>query len=206
MVVNYLLALSISKKAYDSIWHEGLFHKLITNQVNGQFLNIIQSMYKNSSSAVKLGNRCTQFFLCSKGLRQGCPLSPNLFNIYVNDLFNRLNNVNTHPPYLNNEQITALMYADDLIILSLSHEGLQTCLDELNRYCKEWSLKVNNEKTKCIKFLKVSKLYNKSFNTGNTPLENVKEFTYLRITINGAGSFQPAMRDLSDKANRAIFL
>ena len=161
-------------------------------------------MYKNSSSAVKLGNRCTQFFLCSKGLRQGCPLSPNLFNIYVNDLFNRLNNVNTHPPCLNNEQITALMYADDLIILSLSHEGLQKCLDELSRYCKEWSLKVNNEKTKCIKFLKVSKLCNKSFNTGNTPLENVKEFTYLGVTINGAGSFQPAMRDLSDKANRAI--
>ena len=72
----------IFKKAYDSIWHEGLFHKLITNQVNGH--NIIQSMYKNSSSAVRLGNRCTQFFLCSKGLRQGCPLSPNLFNIYVN--------------------------------------------------------------------------------------------------------------------------
>ena len=119
--------------------------------------------------------------------------------------FNRLNNVNTHPPCLNNKQITAFMYADDLIILSLSHEGLQKCLDELNRYCKEWGLKVNNENTKSIKFLIVSKLYNKSFNIGNTPLENVKEFTYLGITINGAGSFQPAMRDLSDKANRAIF-
>ena len=83
------------------MWHEGLFHKLSTNQVNGQFLNIIHSIYKNSSSTVKLGNRCTQFFLCSKGVRQGCPLSPNLFNIYVNDLFNRLNNVNTHPPCLN---------------------------------------------------------------------------------------------------------
>ena len=162
-------------------------------------------MYKNSSSAVKLGNRCTQFFLCSKGLRQGCPLSPNLFNIYVNDLFNRLNNVNTHPPCLNNEQITELMHANDLIILSLSHEGLQKCLDEFNRYCKEWSLKLNNE-LNCIKFLKVSKLYNKSFNIRNTPLENVKEFTYLGITINGAGFFQPAMMDLSDKANRAIFL
>ena len=97
------------------------------------------------------------------------------------------------------------MYANDLIILSLSHESLQKCLDELNRYCKKWSLKANIEKTKCIKFLKVSKLYNKSFNIGNTPLENVKEFTYLGITINGAGSFQPAMRDLSDNANRAIF-
>ena len=54
-------------------------------------------------------------------------------------------------------------------------------------------------------FLKVSKLYNKSFNIENTPLGNVKEFTYLGITINGDGSFQPAMRDLSDKANGAIF-
>ena len=201
-MVNYLPALSISKKGYDSIKHKGLFHILSTNQVNG---NIIQSMYKNSSSAVKLGNRCTQFFLCSKGLRQGCPLSPNLFNIYVNDLFKRLNSVDTHPLCLNNEQITALMYADYLIILSLSNEGFQTCLDELNRYCNEWSLKADNEKTKCIKCLKVSKLYNISFNIGNTALENVKEFTYLGITIIGAGSFQPAMRDLSDKASRAIF-
>ena len=85
----------------------------------------------------------TLFFLCSKGLRQGCTLSPNLFNIYVNDLFNRLNSVNRHPPCLNNEQIAALMYADDLIILSLSHEGLQKCLVELNRYCKEWTSKAN---------------------------------------------------------------
>ena len=52
------------KKAYDSIWHKGLFHKLNTNEVNGQFLNIIQSMYKNSSSAVKIENRCTQLYLC----------------------------------------------------------------------------------------------------------------------------------------------
>ena len=75
--------------------------------------------------------------LWSKGLRQGCPLSPNVFNIYVNDLFNGLNNVNTRPSCLNNEQITALMYADDLIIPCFSHEGLQKGLDELNRYCKE---------------------------------------------------------------------
>ena len=91
------------------------------------------------------------------------------------------------------------MYAGYLIILSLLHEGLQKCLDKLNRYCKEWSLKANNKKNESIK------LYNKSFNIGDTPLKNVKEFTYLGITINGAGSFQPTIRDLSDKANRAIF-
>ena len=50
------------------------------------------------------------------------------------------------------------------------------------------------KKPNALKFLKVSKLYNKSFNIGNTPLENVKEFTYVGITTNEAGSFQPAMR------------
>ena len=44
-VVNYLPALLIFTKAYDSIWHERLFHKLSTSQVNVQFLNIIQVMY-----------------------------------------------------------------------------------------------------------------------------------------------------------------
>ena len=63
------------KKAYDLIWHEGLFHKLNTNQVNGQFLNIIQSMYNNSSSAVKLGNRCTQFFYVQR-LTTRMPIKP----------------------------------------------------------------------------------------------------------------------------------
>ena len=75
------------------------------------------------------------------------------------------------------------MYADDLMILSLSQEGPNA----LNA------------------FLEVSKLYNKLFNIRNTLLGNVKEFTYLGRTINGDGSFQPAIRDLSDKANRAIF-
>ena len=123
-LASCLLTLLISKN-HNSIWHKGLFNTLSTDQVHGKFLNKIQNIYKNSSSGIKLGNRCTQFFFCLKGVQQGCPLSPNLLNIYVNDLFERLSGVNTHPPCLNNEQITALMYADDLIILSLSHEGLQ---------------------------------------------------------------------------------
>ena len=64
------------KKAYDSIWHEGLFHKLSTNQVNRQFLNIIQSLYKNSLFTVKLRKRCTQFFSCSKRLTTRMLIKP----------------------------------------------------------------------------------------------------------------------------------
>ena len=71
------------RKSYDSIWLKGLFHKLNNSGSNGSFIPILKRIYSNSACAVKIGNKHTQFFQCTKGLRQGCPLSPNLFNICV---------------------------------------------------------------------------------------------------------------------------
>ena len=50
------------------------------------------------------------------------------------------------------EPINALMYADDLIIISESKEGLQKQLNKLNEYCKKWKLEVNIKKTKIMIF------------------------------------------------------
>ena len=96
------------------------------------------------------------------------------------------------------------MYADDLVILSATQEGLQRCLDELYKYCIEWKLKVNIDKTKCMQFMKISKLHNHQFKFGDRAIKNVKEFTYLGITFNGSTSFQPALKELTNKANRAL--
>ena len=57
------------RKAYDSIWQEGLFHKLNNNGINGPFLSILKRIYSNSACAVKIGNKHTQFFRCTRGLR-----------------------------------------------------------------------------------------------------------------------------------------
>ena len=97
------------------------------------------------------------------------------------------------------------MYADDLVILSTTQEGLQKCLDELYKYCIEWKLDVNIGKTKCMQFMKISKLHNQHLSFGDRTIKNVKEFTYLGITFNVSTSFQPALKELSNKANRALF-
>ena len=97
------------------------------------------------------------------------------------------------------------MYADDLIILSTSHQGLQKCLDELQKYCERWILQVNIKKTKCMKFYKINRKYEKPFYLGESKLENVNEFTYLGVTINAACSFKPCIRDLSSKATRSMY-
>ena len=59
------------KKAFDSVWHNGLFHKLEFLGINGNFLNLIKSIYSNTKCAVKVDDMITNFFSYKKGVRQG---------------------------------------------------------------------------------------------------------------------------------------
>ena len=98
------------------------------------------------------------------------------------------------------------MYADDLILLSESKEGLQNCLNKLQKYCNTWKLNVNIEKTKIIIFNKNGKLLNNvSFYYENTRLENVKEYCYLGVVFQCSGSMKGAIQHLKDKANKAKY-
>ena len=78
------------KKAFDTVWHDGLFFKLGQLGVDGNFLLTLKDIYRKTQCAVKIGDRLTQFFPCKQGVRQGDPLSPILFNIFINDIFKKL--------------------------------------------------------------------------------------------------------------------
>ena len=137
------------KKAYDSVVHKGLFTELENLDVNNVFINIIKDMHVLSLCAVKVMNSSTEFFPCKRGVRQGCPLSPILFNIYLNDLLTEVDKDKTHSVQLGDKQyVTCLAYADDILILSKSAIGLQRSLDILDRFCNTWNMKVNIEKNK----------------------------------------------------------
>ena len=106
------------------------------NTLQGKLLDLIMGMYKKTKCAVKMGGSCTEFFAVTRGVRQGCPLSPILFNLYVNDIFTIMNQNNEFEIFLNKEvPINALMYADDLILLSDTPKGLQKHIDKLSKYC-----------------------------------------------------------------------
>ena len=147
------------------------------------------------------------FLDTKKGVRQGCPLSPNLFNTYPNDIENDSVGVKDSPITLDNGiNISCLLYADDIVIISLSEEDLQKCLDELNIFCKEWKLTISMKKTKCITFQKQNKVNKRSsFFIDGKVVENVSEFTCLGVNIKSNGSFKSTLRNLSCKASSAIF-
>ena len=194
------------KKAFDSIWQKALFHKLEVNNINGNFLNLLKDIYKKSKCTIKINNKLTNIFNHEKGVRQGDPLSPTLFNIYINDLFAKIDEVNDDFVTLNEiDKISALMFADDLILISTSKEGLQNSLNALGIYAEKWKLEINYKKTKCVTFTKSNHKEVHEFNINRQKIDNTNEYKYLGIKINTKGSFLPALGDLSCKAKRAIY-
>ena len=82
------------RKAYDSVWHEAIFYKMEKNGISGKLLDVIKDIYKKTKCVIKIKDSITDYFNYTRGVRQGCPLSPILFNLYVNDLFKNLNEDN----------------------------------------------------------------------------------------------------------------
>ena len=123
----------------------------------------------------------------------------------MNYLFVELESVNNSPVNLDDEEnISSLMYADDLVIMSTSMEGLQKMLDKLHQYTDKWDLSINYNKTKCVTFSKGNRKEKHNFTMNSQVIDNSITYKYLGITIHKNGSFKPTLDDLSCKATKAI--
>ena len=195
------------KKAFDSVWHDGLFLKLLENKVGGRFYDLIKDLYTNTRCAVKISDSRTPFFPYRKGVRQGCVLSPLLFNLYINELPTLFEKTISDPFVLSNSTaISSLLYADDLVILSRSKSGLQNCLDTLHKWSEKWLLEVNLKKTKVMIMQKhKSKTKNMQFHIGKNPISITDEYTYLGLKLSPNTKFDSTSQQLSEKATHAMF-
>lgn len=154
------------QKAFDNVWRIGLWKTILNEGINGKFLRIIQNMYSSIKSCVARNNKQSTYFQCCEGVRQGENLSPMLFALYLNDLESYLQNQSCNGISLTLDdeidltlKLFVLLYADDTILLSLNKDDLQLQLNAFSKYCNEWKLKINIEKTKVVIFNGTKKDY-----------------------------------------------
>ena len=192
------------KSAFDTVWRNALFYKMLTCGIGGNFLAIIQNMYADVSYFVKLDKGLTENILSNSGVKQGCVLSPLLFNLFLHD-FPGIFDDECDAVLCGTLKMNCLMFADDLVLFSESAPGLQNCLNKLNTYTKKWNLKVNINKTQVGVFKKGGKkLKHLYFYLGTEEIENVQNY-YLGIIFNASGSFSNACINIADKAMKAFF-
>ena len=177
-------------KAFGSVWRDGLLYKLILNGLSFKFVSLISSMYDDLQMTVKLLNGITR---------------PLLFDIFVNDIFDIFYGKECSPVNLHNKPINCLMYADDLLILSETEDGLTECSQRFNRYGHKWKMTLSAKKTKIMIFNKSGKMIRLKIRIDEVTIESCFQYTYLGTVFTLDNNFKKAQSELYRKACRAFF-
>ena len=125
---NAILTLSmLAERCIDKVRHEKLLNILEHLDIDRKDLRVIRNLYWDQSAAVRIGGELSEYTLIKRGVRQGCVMSPDFFNIYSEMI---LRNLENYPGVkINGENINNIRYADDTVLIADSEEDLQRLLD-----------------------------------------------------------------------------
>jgi len=112
------------QKAYDRVWRQGLWFILRKYGIRGKLWRVLKNLYAKVESCVRLGKYCTDFFEILVGLRQGCLLSPMLFDIFINGLAEEIIKLGLGIK-CGDRLVCLLLFADDIVLLAENKEDLE---------------------------------------------------------------------------------
>ena len=170
-----------AEKAFDSCNWDILFEKLRDKGISHAIINVIKSLYTNSTAEVYYNGCTSKVFKLSQGVRQGSVLSPHLYNIYTEELLNEIETHATTGTTIYGHYTGITMYADDIILMSTTLSGLQELIDTCVRVSNKNCIKFNSAKTEfCISHKAHSSL-NYVVIEGHTiyPKDNLKHLGFL---------------------------
>ena len=170
------------RKAFDRVNNDKILNILIRRGVPLYIIELLLFWFLNQLFYVRWQGRLSDSFNPKCGLRQGSVLSPILFNVYIDELSQSLNNVSSGC-YIGNEFLNHVCYADDLVIFSPSLKGLNSLLKVCDEFGKNFDVIFNCLKSKCIVFRKHGELFHDKIYLSNNEIEIVESIQYLGVTL-----------------------
>jgi hypothetical protein len=152
-------------KAFDRVNHTALWHTLLRRGVHPDLLSRIESLYSGATARVRVGGAYSASFTLGAGVKQGCPLSPLLFNIFIDtvirSLIAQLPNAGIQIGYVvdgtlhtplprhgfDSTLLPLLLYADDIALMATDIDALSEMLARLDQICSDLALEINYAKT-----------------------------------------------------------
>ena len=173
-------------KAFDRIHHATLVECLERIGVDGKDIRIIANLYWHQKAAIKIDDELSPFTEIQRGVRQGCVLSPYLFNIYTEFIFREAEELEGIT--INGHNINNLRYVDDTALIASDEEKLQRLVDIVKECSSKAGLDMNAKKTKTMIISKKPENEKKvNILIDGEPLEQVQKFKYLGTQVTEDG-------------------
>ena len=187
------------EKAFDSIHRESLWCILRNYGIPKKLVTLIKSFYTNFRCTVNKGN---DFFDVKTGVRQGCVMSAILFNVTIDWVMRKTTEKTPRGiRWSLFSRLEDLDFADDLALLSHTHNDMQEKTNELNKFSKQIGLKINERKTETMTMNVTSP---KHIQLNNLNLQQTEKFTYLGSIIRPEGGTKEDINNRLGKARAAF--
>ena len=182
------------EKAYDRIDRDAMWRVLDMYGIRGRLLKAVKSLYERSEACVRVCREEGEWFEVGVGLRQGCVMSPWLFNLFM-DAAMREVRVNAGEIGVTLRDVGRdvewkvdwLMFADDTVLVGDSEEKLERLVQEFGRVCQRRKLSVNVNKSKVMKIGKNDEDNEMNISLENRRMEEVESYRYLGVDITSDG-------------------
>jgi hypothetical protein len=139
-------------KAFPTVWHDGLFHKLWEKGVRGKMLRVLYNLYQGANRAVSHDGCVTDAFTSDVGLHEGDVISPTLYLYFVDDLLSEV--WEKHPGVTllgpcdrSPARNVAAMQADDFVAVCGSLSEVQAVAQTVHEYSLKWHFRLNSAKS-----------------------------------------------------------
>ena len=158
--------------------------------IHNNIVKLIVNLYAGQQAAVRLECGMSDWFSVSKGVRQGCILSPHLFSLYTEGIMREVEQDSRkdlyNEPNIQGLKLRDLRYADDTALLSTTTEGLHQLLHSVKEHSENKGLFLNIKKTKIVDTDRCKKTSDIITVDGET-VECLENFEYLGSKIEGNG-------------------
>ena len=196
-----------AEKCFDSIWHCGLFYKLmdVLPVVVWRFLF---KWYKSLDVVIKWNGdiNYNSYFKVTRGTRQGSILSPILFNIFVSELMQQLSAADSGLR-IGQEVYNSFAYADDISVFSSTVPGLQRLINICHNYSVTWRFKFGLSKSQCMVtgykphcFVNTPVWY-----LGNNVMNTVNSLEILGVTFTSSINYDSHIQTRVQKCKRSMY-
>ena len=180
-------------KAFDCVSHRKLWETMEQMGFPVHIIQLIANLYKEQESVVRTSNGDTEWFKIERGVRQGCVISPGLYNIYSEHIMRCVLEEHHDGITIGGRRQNNLRFADDTTLLCTSKEELLALLKKVIEASKSQNLLLNTQKTK-IMVLDKSREMKEDFVLDGENIEEVESFVYLGSLINIKGSSAQEIR------------